>query len=196
VDPEVSQRKFARELAEYRMEQDAYEAKGWFLLNSEYPIVRVLMVAANLKPPALITEVRFDYTNYDALPPSVVFVNPLTGTPLQMKEIGFPPLIRAVGPAPVLPGAPPGLSVPPPSQSLLTAHSADEVPFICVAGVREYHQHPAHTGDPWDLHRASGAGRLVRLLNVIYTYGVQPIRDYRYQLTIQVAGLMAGPPPI
>ena len=80
------------------------------------------------------------------------------------------------------------------AQPYLQAHSPDDIPFLCIAGVREYHEHPAHSGDAWELHRADGAGRLVRLLEIIHRYGVVPIAGYGVQLVPQV-GLNYGPPP-
>jgi hypothetical protein len=80
------------------------------------------------------------------------------------------------------------------AQPLMQAHDGEEVPFLCLAGVREYHDHPGHSGDSWELHRASGAGRLVRLLEVIHRYGVDPIRGYAVNLVPQVS-LDQGQPP-
>lgn len=66
----------------------------------------------------------------------------------------------------------------------------DGLPFLCIAGVREYHEHPAHSGDLWELHRESGAGRLARVLEVIHKYGVEPIADYQVQLALSVTGFI------
>ena len=71
---------------------------------------------------------------------------------------------------------------------LMQAYGPEEIPFLCIAGVREYHLNPAHTGDSWLLHRKDGAGRFVRLLEVITAYGVQPIAGYAVTLTPQVTG--------
>src|SRR6185437_3217307 len=54
----------------------------------------------------------------------------------------------------------------PPEMCMLQFGLPDEVPFLCLAGVREYHEHPAHTGDSWWVHRTTGAGSLSHLLNV------------------------------
>ena len=53
----------------------------------------------------------------------------------------------------------------------MQANSPEDVPFLCIAGVKEYHDHPGHSGDPWEMHRSSGGGRLIRLLEVISKYG-------------------------
>jgi hypothetical protein len=47
------------------------------------------------------------------------------------------------------------------SQPLTQPDATGEAPFLCIAGVREYHDHPGHSGDSWDLHRTTGAGRVV-----------------------------------
>ena len=77
---------------------------------------------------------------------------------------------------------------------VLQAYGPEEIPFLCLAGVREYHEHPAHSGDIWELHRASGAGRLVRLLEIIHRYGIEPITGMSVQLVPQFS-VNYGPPP-
>jgi hypothetical protein len=79
-------------------------------------------------------------------------------------------------------------------QPFMQAYGPDEVPFLCLAGVREYHEHPGHSGDIWEFHRISGAGRLVRLLEIIHRYGVEPLQGFNVQLVPQIS-LKYGQPP-
>jgi len=81
TDPKVSRRKFEREVEEYRRNEVAYRSRGWILVEADFPRVLVVLCAAKLKPAAVITGVRFDYSNYDAAPPSVQLVEPFTGEP-------------------------------------------------------------------------------------------------------------------
>jgi hypothetical protein len=193
ADLAVSRAKFDREVAAYRELQPTYEERGWFLLEAEFPTVFVVMTTPKTQPPAVVTGVLFDYSNYDAIPPSVRLVNAFTREPFIAKELPTA-LNRALPPQDIaLPGMPGNLQMQA-AQPLMQAHSPEEVPFLCVAGVREYHDHPGHSGDAWDLHRASGAGRLVRLLDVIHRYGVEPIKGYGVQLVPQV-GFEFGQPP-
>ena len=62
----------------------------------------------------------------------------------------------------------------------------DDIPFLCIAGVREYHEHPAHSGDRWESYRTSGAGRLVRLVQVISKYGLETIDGFEVQFVPKV----------
>ncbi|WP_306919914.1 putative metal-binding protein [Rhizobium mesoamericanum] len=59
-----------------------------------------------------------------------------------------------------MPGTPPDLIQPNTVTDFIQANSLEDEPFLCMAGVREYHDNPAHSGDPWLLHRGSGEGRL------------------------------------
>lgn len=77
----------------------------------------------------------------------------------------------------------------------MQADGPNEVPFLCLAGVREYHEHPAHSGDVWELHRTEGAGRLVRLLEIVSKYGVEPIVSLQVQLIPKITGFSFGTPP-
>jgi len=193
VDPLVSRAKFDRELAEYRSLEAEYRRRGWMLLWAEYPEVLVVLAAPQLVPPAVVTGVRLDYSNYDLRPPSVHLVNPFTAEPYKAKDLPTV-LKRAVeGGLPQIPGfvIPPGAQARVVRQeALMQSYGPDDIPFLCIAGVREYHDHPGHSGDAWELHRKSGAGRLVRLLDVITKYGVEPISDYQVTLVLQVAGLV------
>jgi hypothetical protein len=73
-------------------------------------------------------------------------------------------------------------------QPLMQSYGPEEVPFLCLAGVREYHEHPGHSGDAWELHRAAGAGRLARILEIIDTYGIRPLGGYNINLVPQISG--------
>lgn len=194
VDPAVSLAKFDQEIAEYQTLGQTYELRGWFLIEAAYPDVFVVMAAPKLRPPAIVCGVLLDYTNYDAEPPSVRLVNPFTREPYVAKDL--PTALNRAVPAQTIPipGMPGGNIQMQAAQPLMQATEPDEIPFLCIAGVREYHDHPGHSGDTWELHRSGGAGRLVRLLEVIDTYGLQPIRGYGVQLVPQV-GFEFGEPP-
>jgi hypothetical protein len=193
VEPAVSRSKFDREIAEYRMLDVDYRRRGWMLLKAEYPEVLVVLAAPQLTPPAIVIGVRFDYSNYDVRPPSVRLVNPFTAEPYKTKDI--PTLLKRAVEAgwPQVPGlvVPPGAQVRMVAQQpLMQSYGPEDIPFLCLAGVREYHDHPGHSGDAWELHRKSGAGRLVRLLGTITKYGVEPISDYQVNLVPHVAGFV------
>jgi hypothetical protein len=64
----------------------------------------------------------------------------------------------------------------------------DEIPFLCIPGVREYHQHPAHTGNSWLLHRGTGEGTLFFIVDQLWKYGVQGVASYNCQLAISING--------
>jgi hypothetical protein len=189
VDTAVSQAKFSREVAEYRSLESQYRSRGWFLLEARFPSILVVLAAPQLSPPAIVTGVLFDYSNYDAEPPSVRLVNPFSGEPYRAKDLPTT-LNRSVGvnQQVAIPGLPAGAIRINQLQPLMVAYGPDEVPFMCIAGVKEYHDHPAHSGDSWELHRHNGAGRLVRLLEVIHKYGIAPISRYAVQMQPNVTG--------
>jgi hypothetical protein len=195
VDPAVSLAKFDQEIADFRHLEAEYRSRGWFLVEAEFPNVLVLLGTPALRPPAIVCGVRFDYTNYDARPPSVTLVDPFSGEPYTASQLPTT-LNRALpGQALPLPGLPQGGNIQVRgAQPLMQAAAPTDVPFLCIAGVRQYHDHPGHSGDAWELHRAGGAGRLVRLVEIIHRYGVAPIRGYGVNLVPQV-NLDFGEPP-
>lgn len=197
ADLEVSKRKFAREIAEYRACGAEYRRRGWLLVEADFPKVTVIFAAPQVVPSAIVMGISFDYTNYDASPPSVQIVEPFSGRPYTMNEL--PTQLNRSLPQQEIQMPMPGIQAAPRMllqqvQPYMQALRPDEVPFLCIAGVREYHEHPAHSGDLWELHRPHGAGRLVRLLEVISRYGVEPITGFGVQLIPQVTINFGAPP--
>lgn len=183
VDPAVSRAKFNRDLDSFKQFSAEHRARGWFLVEAEFPTVTVLLTSPKMRPVTVVFAVRFDYTNYDFDPPSVRFVDALSGRVLTAHEL--PNRLPQAVPIPQLPYAFQ-------SQELLQAYGQDKEPFLCISGVREYHEHPGHTGDSWFLHRVGREGDLSRLLHVIYRNGVEPIQGYQIGLTI--SGFRMGDP--
>jgi hypothetical protein len=181
VDPAISRAKVDRELTEYLALSDQFRRRGVCLLEYQFPEVLFAMVAANAKPTLLVPfGVLFDFTNYDMAPASIRLVHPLTKAPMKKSELPyeFPRLL------------PNGTT-----QELLMAHD-DARPFICLQGVREYHDNPAHTGDSWFLHRKTGAGKLVHLLDILAKYGTEPIQGQAAKIQILIGGFSAVAPPL
>ncbi len=194
ADPAVSRAKFDAQLAEYADQRAEYESRGWLLVEARFPAVFVVMAASRLTPPAVVCGVLLDYSNYDAMPPSLRLVDPFTRVPYKLGEL--PTTLNRSQAAQVvaLPGFPPGGNLQMQMvQPLMQGPDADAIPFLCLAGVREYHEHPGHSGDPWELHRASGAGSLVRLLDIVYRYGIEPVASYSVR-TVPVGFDFSQPP--
>lgn len=198
ADPSVSRAKFEREVDEFRQVGNDYARRGWLLVEAEFPRVFVVMAAPQIKPSPVVTGVLLDYTDYDLQPPSVRLADPFTREPYKANELptNLPRqvLTDAMPIGFVLPA---GVEVPRmmQQQPLMQAFGAEEIPFMCIAGVREYHEHPAHSGDRWELHRRDGAGRLVRILEIIDRYGVRPLNGYGVNLIPQVSGLTQAEVP-
>lgn len=192
VEPEVSRAKFEREISDFHANANSYLGLGWILAEAEFPIVRVVVCAPQLKPPAVVVGVELDYTNYDVEPPSLTLVEPFTGRPYKFEELlihlkrAVPGEVQVQAPQGLPPGFPIQMFITPMQTLMQPPNDPEGLPFLCVPGVREYHAHPAHSGDSWELHRESGAGRLVRLLEVIYRYGIEPITDYQAQISMNV----------
>lgn len=196
VDPAVSRAKFRRELDLYRQLEDQYLRRGWWMLKAEFPEVLVLFGTPNLKPPAVVFGALLDFTNYDLHPPSVRLVDPFTRVAYRGREL--PTWLKRRVPAQLPPGLPPELiaGTPEAEQPLMVFHSPDDIPFLCIPGTREYHDHPAHTGDSWLLHRGKGEGTLHHILDVLYKYGVEPINGYQIAMSLSVSGFrQQGAPP-
>jgi Predicted metal binding domain len=187
VDPTVSKTKFDRELAQFREFEDVYREKGWWMLRSKFPEVTVAFASPKLTPAAVIFGVDIDFENYDLWPPSVRLVNPFTRIPYTHAQLPtrMPRMVPIQGfprqPAPMV------------AQEMLVAHRPDQIPFLCLPGVREYHNHPAHTGDSWLLHRARGEGTLHFILTQLHKYGIEPINGYEFGWNITIKSFAVDP---
>ncbi len=184
VDPEVSNAKFDREVESYRRNESIYIEQGWLLLKAEYPEVFVIQCATHLPPPfSALIGISIDFTDYDLVPPSVRLVHPFTRIPYPSVEEIPIKFYRHT--------SVPGVEKLEQIQDLLQAHPGSK-PFLCLPGVREYHNHPAHSGDNWLLHRGQVEGSLHFILNQLYRYGVsralniaiefRPLLQYRREL--------------
>ena len=194
VDPTVSRAKFESEITDYLSLEADYRARGWFLVKADWPTAVVVLASSKTSPPTIVTAVQFDYTNYDVEPPSVRLVDPFSGRLLLDKElpIRLPRMIPGPEMSTPVPGLPKlQLNT---AQDLMQAHSPEDLPFLCIAGVKEYHDHPGHSGDSWELHRSAGEGRLVRLLEVISKYGIETVTGFNVNLVPQVTFAVSEPP--
>lgn len=198
VDPAVSRAKFERQVANFRELEADYSRRGWFLACAEFPRAIVLLAAPQLQPTPLVTGVRFDFTDYDLHPPSVKLVNPFSGEPWSADQLPTRLMRRTEVEGQVMPGVnlPPGFEQAKmvQDQPLIQDYPGED-PFLCIPGVREYHDHPAHSGDAWELHRSSGAGGMIRLLEVIDTYGLRPLTAYNVQLETRITGFAQAEVP-
>lgn len=151
----VTDAKLAAELGDWQTNAAIYERRGWLLLDTGDRHVDVAFIAnvplVGIATAPIITAcVRIDYTNYDLWPPSVTFIDPITRTPRL-------PAVRA-----------PSAAGPDARDALVENHPRTRLPFLCLPGIREYHDHPQHSGDDWLLHRPTGAGRLAVICERIW----------------------------
>lgn len=184
ADPQVSRAKFERELAELRETEPHYRQRGWWVMEATFPVVQVAFVTPNCRPNIVALTARLDFTNYDLEPPSVQFVDMFEGRALSLEEL----MIRMPRLNPEVPEAEAvqlPANQPSPYHELIQGHQGSPA-FLCLPGTREYHSHPAHTGDSWLLHRDQGAGRLVTLLDRISRYGSEPIRGLKPQVQVAI----------
>lgn len=177
VDQTVTHEKFDAQIAGYLANQDLWIRRGVWLAKAEFPEVFFVFGASNSPAPFHLVAfgVMFDFSNYDLWAPSVRIVNPFTKVPYRAKELPLwaqlPQLNGEFGP-----------NGQPMTERLMQWQSDDETPFLCHPGVREYHQHPAHDGNDWLLHRTSGEGTLDRLLQILFDRGASKLAGFQIQI--------------
>lgn len=184
ADPAVCRAKFHRELDEFKAQRPAYHRRGVWLLDDTFPEIFLALMAVKSAPFSAVFGVVINFENYDVEPPSVRFVHPVTRQPLRAMDLPhrMPRLKTVKGPNGEAATGPDG-AILVEQQDLVQAEDPQRPGFVCLQGVREYHAHPAHSGDSWWLHRGSGIGRLAYLTNVLAKYGIDTVQSIRLQFT-------------
>lgn len=188
TDPAVSRAKFAREVGQFRAIADHHARNGCWLAMADYPEAFVVFGTPKAKPAAVPFGAVFDFTNYDLWPLSVRLVNPFTRIAFKTKEL--PTFLeRQVLPTPeqAAQGVGPG------TQRIMQSYGLEEIPFVCLPGVKEYHQHPGHSGDSWFLRRGQGEGTLHNLVTHLYHYGTEFINGFHIALVVNGFGRVEIP---
>ncbi|MBN9483102.1 MAG: hypothetical protein BGO70_01225 [Bacteroidetes bacterium 43-93] len=176
VDPAVSRVKFERELALFKSIEDTNRERGIILLQAEFPDIILAFTAYKVRPVTVVFTVKVNFTNYDVEPPSVQFIDALTHELVRVEQL--PTRLKRKVPVVVQVPAGDGQTTTVPGeadQALIQFHEPHNIPFLCLAGIREYHAHPAHSNDPWLNHRGKSEGTLGFLIEQLLTYGTNPI---------------------
>jgi len=103
---------------------DLCKERGWTILVAVYPILEIEFVAVERQS----ARIRALCDAWNGIPPSVTWLD-ATGSPLASIPQG------------------------PGGQLNNGPHSETGRPFVCMAGVREYHTHSSHTGDLWENYK-------------------------------------------
>jgi hypothetical protein len=82
--------------------------------------------------------VRISLDDFDQRAPSVVFCDPFTWEEIPYEKLHRGQHIGDNGKA---------------FNVILGGHPLSKRPFLCMRGIREYHEHPQHTGDDWMQYR-------------------------------------------
>lgn len=178
VDRAVSAAKLGRQLAAWRRNGDHYQRRGWHLLTHDGLTVEVGFAArlpfGTAVVPAITACIRVTFENYDVWAPSVTFIDYFTREPA-------PPFLQAVtwenGER---------------RNVLIGPHPKTGLAFLCLPGVREYHEHHEHSGDDWLLHRGRGAGTLAAICEEVWQRMVRNVVGV--QAVVQQM-LVAAPAP-
>lgn len=189
TDAKVVRRKFDREVAQFKKMEVLYRERGIWLISADFPRVIVAFATPKSQNVFVPFAAEVDFTDYDAQPLSVILVHPVTFKRLRLSEI-LPQFSMGVA------GRMMRLRTTNMHQVVTDniVQAWDEArPFLCIAGVKEYHDNPAHTGDSWWLHRRSGEGTLNHIVNIIWTYGVKNIVAPQMNLQVQFAGFSLQP---
>lgn len=182
VQPEVTRAKFDSEMNKFCHLENENRKRGIICLKSEFPVVELAFTAHILKPPAIVFAVSIDFTNYDIEPPSIVFIDAFTRMPVTTNEVHAKFIKTILGNVQIGPGQFIQANI---SQNILVGEP-NERPFICLPGVREYHNHPQHTGNSWLLSRTKGEGDLAFLIDQLYYNSIPQIKGFNVNFTVGI----------
>lgn len=176
IDIKISEKKFHQEMDLFLGNEDLQRKRGIILLKALFPDAFFMFTAPQIQPSPVVFAARINFDNYDMEALSVRFVHPFTLENLPNPPVNLYRKLPRIGLAPEL--------------QPLAQKDDIGLPFVCIPGVREYHNHPAHTGDSWFLHRNKGGeGTLGFLLEKLYEYGITAINSYQVQVVAQMPNL-------
>lgn len=181
VDPAVSRIKFEAEVARFDAHRFSYAKRGWWMVRAEFPFVEIAFLTTKLRPPIVILTARFDFTDFDLRPLSVKFIDLFSGNELPAEQLHSRMMRLDSAVSPGTAAAMMAQNQAPPHLPLIQAYPG-EPGFLCLPGVREYHDHPAHSGDAWELHRATGEGAMLQIAEKIWQYGSDPIDRIGFEI--------------
>jgi hypothetical protein len=168
LDPAVEHRIFDREVALLEKHAPRLRALGVWITRIERPeidIVYVPHLPLRLVVPVAATQsgllvtpgqtlqgldlpaiaarafgARVDLRGYDQRAPSITFRDPWSWEPIPHGALPIAQLVE---------------DPKKPQAVLLDGHPSTKQPFLCLRGVREYHEHPQHDGDDWEMYRSA-----------------------------------------
>jgi hypothetical protein len=122
--------------------QRLLDARGWTINSRVFPQLDISFRATGRQELRL----QLDFDDWNDSPPSVALLAP-DGSPLER-----------------LPQMRPGNNI-----FNASAHARTRRPFVCMAGVREYHEHPSHTADLWIKYKARPDYDLGGILDLLWS---------------------------
>lgn len=155
LNPEVTKRKFDREVALLVENRKALRERGIFLEEVTFPSIYALFSVGFTTGRLVVFGVQLGFEDFNVLPPSACFFEPITRRPLIRSEIPLP--LQPISDQ--LPNV------------IVGSHPSTGLPFVCLRGFKEYHTHPQHTDDPWDQYRYDAStGTAYYCLEQIWLY--------------------------
>jgi hypothetical protein len=159
LDERVAREKFAAAWSLFNNRRE-FRPRGWEIEKPVFPFLKVMFEDRRRRPKA---GVRLQLRNYDALPPSLEFLDD-KGRPHTQVSLGI--LLRPPEESHVPPYVRNGMILQPPNLIgyLPGNHPFTERPFLCIRGTWEFHVHPQHADILWEWIRADGSYSLQYLL--------------------------------
>lgn len=178
IDVRVSKLKFEQEIGRLDAQSETLKKRGVVIQKIQFPFIEAIFIPRSILklhlpvelppgvslppgaslPPGMSPDakmqfmsiieipnlasrafgVRISLDDFDQRAPSVVFCDPFT-----WEELPYEKLHR---------GNHMGDNATA-FNVILDGHPLTKKPFLCMRGIREYHEHPQHTGDDWMLYR-------------------------------------------
>lgn len=171
ADPEVSKKKFEDQINKFKIVESTYRKRGIICTKISYPEAYFIFAIPKLIPYPIAFAVKINFSNYDVEPPSVVFINPFTEQIVKREQIPIAFIqvnqVNLFQPQDLLQGM------------------GDITPFFCIPGIKEYHDHPAHSGDSWFLYRKRGEGELLFILDQLYNHSIPMSAGFQVNVLAQ-----------
>lgn len=147
MHPEISRTLFEDQVQKVLTNAELIVNRGWLVLKHEYPS---LVVAMRHRRSGQLRVLSFKFDDWSDQPPSLTLLKCDSGEELPHSQ---------------WPKNPPGKTYWHPgnwvSESGILVPSK---PFMCMIGIREYHEHQQHVKDAWENYKNQSSYELGQLL--------------------------------
>lgn len=183
VDQEVAKKYFEKEVDFFLRFSHEVKSRGWKVHKVDFPFFEISLYTTKTNVKFKYFTLKFDLTNYNAIPISIEVVYPKSYVNVNGIVIGDKD--RRARVVKFRDG-----------KNVLLVNYKTKRPFICMKGTFEYHTHRQHEKTYWDVFKYSKQGKLFYIVNSIWEGSTNRIVDFKGKVALSSKRIIPYKDPI